>query len=293
MSGTPFQLVEKFGDANVEERTYDTYYGTLSNEQQEIVGLFHIARNVTKLMGVVKELKETGDELRRANKELETFSYSVSHDLMAPLRSIDGFSRILVQKYADELSDEPKRLLNIVRNSVAEMGNLIDSLLKFSRLSRLPLQKTETNMNLLVQEALSVLKSDCADRKINIVVHPLPEHEAIDPILVKQVFVNLIANAIKFTKNKNPAQIEISHDTTQAEPVYSIKDNGVGFDMTYVDKLFGVFKRLHSVEEFEGTGIGLATCHRIIRRHGGIIWADSIVGQGTTFYFTLQEKTPP
>jgi PAS domain S-box-containing protein len=227
------------------------------------------------------------------NKELEAFAYSVSHDLRAPLRAIDGFSRILLEEHASQLPEEAHHYLDVVRSNAVQMGNLIDDLLAFSRLSRQPLSKRAVDLDDIVRQALSQLAVEREGRQVEVAIGQLPPSEA-DPALLKQVFVNLLSNALKYTKPRNPARIEVGA-LIDGEPesvladatVYYVRDNGVGFDMRYGEKLFGVFQRLHRAEEFEGTGVGLATVHRIISRHGGRIWADAAVDRGATFYFTL------
>jgi PAS domain S-box-containing protein len=235
-----------------------------------------------------------------SNKELEAFAYSISHDLRAPLRAIDGFSRILQEEHAPELPEEARHYLDVVRTNAVQMGNLIDDLLAFSRLSRQPLRKQPVDLNDVACQALNQLASDREGRQVEVEVGRLPCSEA-DPALLKQVFVNLLSNALKYTRPRSPARIEVGalrHGEAESVPqeaaVYYVRDNGVGFDMRYVEKLFGVFQRLHKAEEYEGTGVGLAIVHRIISRHGGRIWADAAVDRGATFYFTLAgaEITP-
>lgn len=224
--------------------------------------------------------------------QLEAFSYSVSHDLRAPLRAMDGFSRILLEDYAPDLPDEVQRYLGLVRSSAQQMGNLIDHLLAFSRLGRQPLKKQRVMPGELVEDVLTELSHEQADREVEITVEDLPPCQA-DPTLLRQVFVNLLQNALKFTKQRDVARIEVGFDDQYGEQAYFVKDNGVGFDMQYADKLFGVFQRLHRVEDYEGTGVGLATVQRIVHRHGGRVWADAAVDQGATFYFTIEGADAP
>jgi light-regulated signal transduction histidine kinase (bacteriophytochrome) len=225
-------------------------------------------------------------ELEAANKELEAFSYSVSHDLRAPLRAINGFSRILLEEHAPYLSDDAQRYLHIVRDSAQEMGQLIDDLLIFSRLGRQPLTKQLVAPADIVRQVLEDLRSEREGRCVNLVIGELPVCQA-DPVLLKQVFVNLLANALKFTRRREVARIEIGCREVGGEAVYFVKDNGVGFDMQYAPKLFGVFQRLHRAEDYEGTGVGLAIVQRVIHRHGGRVWAEAAVDHGATFAFTL------
>ena len=258
-------------------------------------------------------LRRNQDRLVSANKELEAFSYSVSHDLRAPLRAIDGFSRILMEDFAADLPAEAARFLDLVRSNSQKMGQLVDDLLAFSRLGRQPLNKRQIAPADLVHQVLADLKADLEDRKIEIIVGDLPDCDG-DPALLKQVFINLLANAIKFTRGREMATIEIGWLSPQAYAaesghpspgealagtgtgtgagdetgnIYFVRDNGVGFDMRYVDKLFGVFQRLHRAEDYAGTGVGLAIVQRIIVRHGGRVWAEAAVDQGATFYFSL------
>jgi len=228
-------------------------------------------------------------QLEEANKELESFSYSVSHDLRAPLRAIDGFSRILMDEYLASLPPEAQHYLDLVRKNTAEMDKLIDDLLAFSRLANQAPDREIISPNKIVKLVLEDLAGEMGGRQIELIVAEMPETKA-DPSLIKQVYLNLIDNAIKFTRGKEPAQIEIGYLEQGGEQIYFVKDNGVGFDMQYEDKLFSVFQRLHKTEDFEGTGVGLAIVLRIIRRHGGRIWAKSEVSQGATFYFTLEGK---
>jgi PAS domain S-box-containing protein len=226
-------------------------------------------------------------QLQAANKELESFSYSVSHDLRAPLRAIDGFSHIIQEDYADSLPSGVNRLLNSIRANTRQMSRLIDDLLKFSRMGRQPLNKQIVEPLKLVQQALEILSQEQQDRQVEIEITDLALCQG-DPGLLLQVWINLISNAIKYTRPRETALIQIgSQPDENGKTIYSIRDNGVGFDMEYAGKLFGVFQRLHNVDEFEGSGVGLALVQQIIMRHGGRIWADSKPGQGASFHFTL------
>jgi light-regulated signal transduction histidine kinase (bacteriophytochrome) len=230
-------------------------------------------------------------ELEAANKELEAFSYSVSHDLRAPLRGIDGFSEILLRDYGPQLPEPAQRLLNIVYTSAQRMGHLIEDLLNFSRLSRQPLSKRPVNLDSLVRQVLDDLQKEQEGRQVEISIGQLPECVG-DPALLKQVVVNLLSNALKFSRQREPAQIEVGCRDEGIEQVYFVRDNGAGFDMDYAGKLFGVFQRLHRAEEFEGTGIGLSIVQRIVHRHGGRTWAEGKVGAGATFFFSLPKVDP-
>ncbi len=239
-----------------------------------------------------KRVHERTAELEAANKELEAFSYSISHDLRAPVRAIDGFATLLTQKYAAGMPDEAVRLLQRVTMSARRMGQLIDDLLRFSRLSRQALSKRSVNTSALVRAVLRDLRKLEGDRKIEVYVSELPECVG-DPSLLEQVFVNLLANAFKYTSRKQEAKVDIGYRLQQGEGVFSVRDNGAGFDMQYADKLFGVFQRLHRDDQFEGTGVGLSIVQRIIHRHGGRIWAEGELDRGATFYFTLPQPDPP
>ena len=227
-------------------------------------------------------------QLEAANKELESFSYSVSHDLRAPLRAIDGFARILVQSHLDDLEPKAQHYLRRVRRNTQHMGNLIDDLLQFSRLSRQPLSVKPVEPRSLVHKVLKELNDMQQSRQVEIDVGTLPGCVA-DPRLLKQVYVNLLSNALKFTQRREVARIRIGVQNDAAVPVYFVADNGVGFDMRYAHKLFGVFQRLHRAEDYEGTGVGLALVQRIIHRHGGKVWAEAAPDEGATFFFTLAE----
>jgi PAS domain S-box-containing protein len=225
-------------------------------------------------------------QLETANKELESFSYSVSHDLRAPLRAIDGFSKILIDDHKNSLDDEALRLLNIICANTEKMSQLIDDLLTFSRLSQQQVVKLPIDMKALVNEVIGEMTVLYPERNIRYFVHDIPPANG-DPNMIKQVLVNILSNAVKFTSPRELAEINIGFDKRNGSNIYYIKDNGVGFNMKYVDKLFGVFQRLHSNKEFDGTGVGLALCKKIVNRHNGNIWAESKLDEGSTFYFTL------
>lgn len=225
-------------------------------------------------------------QLEAANKEWEAFSYSVSHDLRAPLRAIDGFSRIVMEDFGPQLPPEAREYLEDVRNGARLMGRLVDDLLAFSRLGRKPVAKQTVDMCALVGGCRDELRVTFADRRVEIRLGDLP-HCAADPSLLKQVWLNLLSNAIKYSAGRDPAVIEIGATAGTGGPTYYVRDNGVGFDMRYAHKLFGVFQRLHRAEEFEGTGVGLAVVQRVIHRHGGRVWAEAEPDRGATFFFTL------
>jgi PAS domain S-box-containing protein len=228
-------------------------------------------------------------QLESANKELEAFSYSVSHDLRAPLRAVNGFAGIVLEEFGSQLPEEGKDYLKRICNGGQRMGVLIDDLLAFSRLNRQQVNRQSVDTNSLALNVLEELKPQLDGRRVEIKVGSLPVCHG-DPALLKQVWVNLISNAIKYTRGREPAIVEIACTCEKDEDVFLVRDNGAGFDMQYANKLFGVFQRLHRNDEFEGTGVGLAIVQRIVHRHGGRIWADAAVNRGATFYFTLEEE---
>ena len=249
-----------------------------------ILGISSIARDIT-------ERKRAERALQEVNKELEAFSYSVSHDLRAPLRSINGFAKMLVEDFGPSLPQEAQRCLNVIQKGASRMGELIDDLLEFSRLSRSALDREVVDIRRVIREAWLELRRQDPDRSVEMIVGDLPKCLA-DRRLVKQVWVNLLSNAWKYSQPRPEARIEIGWNEDEQQPgneVYWIRDNGVGFDQQYAGKLFGVFQRLHRAEDFEGTGVGLALVHRIVQRHGGRVWAEGRLDEGATFYFTLEK----
>ncbi len=228
-------------------------------------------------------------QLEAANKELEAFSYSVSHDLRTPLRAINGFSSLLLEDYADKLDEEGKRMLNLVRDNTSRMGQLIDDILNFTSTGRMAINYSDVDMEHLVHTVMEELRSPSASGKLQVDIEHIPPAWG-DGAMIRRVFFSLLSNAIKFSRAREHARITVGGSIEGDEAVYYVKDNGVGFDMHYVSKLFGVFQRLHSVTEFEGTGIGLAIVKRIITRHGGRVWAEGKVNEGATVYFTLPTK---
>jgi len=229
-------------------------------------------------------------ELEAANKELEAFSYSVSHDLRAPLRAVDGFSQAIIEDYAPQLPEEGKRYLQTIRESAQRMGELIDDLLSFSRLSRLPLNTRVVDTAKLVRNVVEDLSAQLNGRQVDFRIGDLPTCRG-DAALLRQVWINLVSNALKFTSKREAAVVEIGSVREQSGDVFFVRDNGTGFDMKYAGKLFGVFQRLHRVEDFEGTGVGLAIVQRVVHRHGGRVWADAAVDHGAAFYFTIGGET--
>jgi signal transduction histidine kinase len=227
-------------------------------------------------------------QLEEANKELESFSYSVSHDLRAPLRHVQGYVELLQRESDGQLSDKAQRYLKTIGEASSEMGHLIDDLLAFSRMGRVEARESRVHLDELVQDTIRGLEMALTGRKIVWQMAPLGTVVG-DPALLKQVLANLIGNAVKYSRMRDPAVIDIGcAGEEEGRVILFVRDNGAGFDMKYADKLFGVFQRLHRAEEFEGTGIGLATVRRIVARHGGRVWAEGVVNEGATFYFTLK-----
>jgi len=257
--------------------------GQLLQSRDEITERKHREQEIQSLN---QELARRSTELESINKELEAFAYSVSHDLRAPLRHVAGYTELLQKKASSSLDEKSKRYLAMILDSAKRMGNLIDDLLAFSRIGRAETQKTLFSLTQLVREALTEVRQDAEGRNIAWKVGALPDFYG-DRSMLRLVLVNLISNAIKFTRTRSQAEIEIGcADGKSDDLVVFVRDNGVGFDMKYVNKLFGVFQRLHQSDAFEGTGIGLATVQRIVHRHGGKVWAESVIDGGATFYFS-------
>ncbi len=236
-----------------------------------------------------RRVLERTRELEVANKDLEGFSYSVSHDLRAPLRAIDGYSRMLIEDFGDKAQGESKRYLDVIVANTRRMSQLIDDLLAFAKLGRKTIDTAPIDMEILIREVVADQRQQLSGRDVDIRIAPLPPARG-DVAMFRQVFANLVSNAIKYTRGRSPAIIEIGAQVGDSEAVYSIKDNGVGFEMQFAHKLFGVFQRLHSQKEFEGTGVGLALVARIVQRHGGRVWADGKVGSGATFFVALPKE---
>jgi signal transduction histidine kinase len=246
-----------------------------------------IRHDLTERRRVAGELQSRGELLEAANKELEAFSYSVSHDLRAPLRHIDGYAALLRKSVEHSLNDKAARYLQTISDSAKQMGQLIDDLLVFSRMGRQEMLRADVNLDQLIKSILSDLRLDLQGREISWTIAALPEVQG-DPAMLRQVFMNLIANAVKFTSTRPIATIEVGvENPSSTEIAVYVRDNGVGFDMQYAPKLFGVFQRLHRADEFEGTGIGLANVRRIVHRHGGRTWAEGMPDKGATFYVLL------
>ncbi|MBI5039898.1 MAG: PAS domain S-box protein [Gammaproteobacteria bacterium] len=246
-----------------------------------------ILRDIGERKQVEESLRSYATQLEAANRELESFSYSVSHDLRAPLRGIDGFSQALLEDYADRLDADGRKYLERVRAGAQRMGQLIDDLLKLARVTRMDLYLETVDLSALVEDVAVELKNQNMHQQVELVLAAGLCAQA-DPRLLRIAFENLLSNAWKFTSRREDAQIEFGYIDHEDTPVYYICDNGIGFDMNYADKLFGAFQRLHDAREFPGTGIGLATVQRVIHKHGGRIWAQAVPGNGATFYFTLQ-----
>jgi len=280
LAGESHVDISEYG--SIQKFYFETHYNPVTNDRNEIVGVTVLSSNVT-------ERTLADQQIKSLNKDLEAFSYSVAHDLRSPLRILDGYTGILQEDYGHCLDNEGKRLLSVITVNARHMGTLIDELLNFSRLGRLPVNRQLTNMqemvNNVLEEQLSLVPRD----RINLKVQAI-EAAQCDPTLMRHVLSNLIGNAIKYSGKKEKASIEIGSYKRATDIVYFVKDNGSGFDMKYADKLFGVFQRLHKLSEFEGTGVGLAIVHRIISKHGGKVWAESEIDKGATFYFTLPSE---
>jgi signal transduction histidine kinase len=236
-----------------------------------------------------RRIHERTSQLEAANRELEAFTYSVSHDLRAPLRAIDGYTRILLEDYQQLLDAEGKRICSVISQGAHKMSDLIDDLLAFSRLGRAAINPSNIDMETLVKTIFQELTTAQSRKRISFQVDSVLPAVG-DPALLRQVWVNLVSNAIKFSSQQKRAVIKVHGENIENETVYSVQDNGVGFDMQYANKLFGVFQRLHSVKEFEGNGVGLALVQRVIHRHGGRVWAEGEISKGATFYFTLPRQ---
>ncbi len=277
----------------------DVVITAMRNRAGQLLGFAKITQDLTERKMAEQMLQQLNESLRQqamaletANKELEAFSYSVSHDLRSPLRHIDGFVDMLRKQAAEKLDDRGRRYLSIIADSARQMGCLIDDLLVFSRMGRTELRHTRVASNSLLDEVVKTVSGEPNGHEIQWKIHPLPEVEA-DPAMLRQVWANLIGNAVKYSHTRQPAKIEVGCEENNGnEYVFFVRDNGVGFDMQYVHKLFGVFQRLHRSEDFEGTGIGLANVRRIVTRHGGRTWAEGQPNQGATFYFSLPKSKP-
>jgi PAS domain S-box-containing protein len=254
--------------------------------QGNIIGIIGFTIDITELKKAEDLIQQRTTSLEASNQELESFAYSVSHDLRTPLRAIDGFSKIVIEDYGDKLDDEGRRLLKVVRDNTSKMSKLIDDLLTYSRIGRQEATTGTVNMAALARSVVDEIEQANTGRQVSMTIGKLPP-AAGDSALLRQALINLVSNSFKFTKPKPDAEIEIGFTTEAGVTWYFVKDNGAGFDMRYAGKLFGVFQRLHSQEEFEGTGVGLAIVQRVIHKHGGKIRGEGEVGKGAAFYFTL------
>jgi PAS domain S-box-containing protein len=279
----------------------DVFMFPIKDTNGEITNVVIQHTNITERKRAEKEIRKLNEELEQrviertsqleaVNKELESFSYSVSHDLRSPLRHINGFAEILTKQYSDQLPEEARKYLNTIIGSAQKMGILIDDLISFSRTGRSELKKSTLKMNQVIEDAFAQIKPTINDRKVELKISTLPEVNG-DYNLLRLVWINLLDNAVKYTRTREEAVIKIGFKDNKRELVFYIQDNGVGFDMKYAQKLFGVFQRLHSSSQFEGTGIGLANVQRIILRHGGRTWAEAETDKGATFYFSIPKIT--
>src|SRR5438445_88289 len=287
--GGPFTPV--FGTD--EEAWLQQYAAMVSTGLERVRLVEALAETNGQLEGKVREVTERTQQLEAANRELEAFSYTISHDLRAPLRAVSGFTAILFEEYADAMPAEALGYLKRVKDSGEHMGHLVDDLLAFSRLGRQPMRTQRVRIRGIVDRSLEQLAPALQGRQVEVEIGELPDAEC-DAALLEQVFVNLLSNAVKYSRKNEHARIEVGvlEGNAIEGPTYFVRDNGAGFDMEYAGKLFGVFQRMHRNEDFEGTGVGLAIVHRIVERHGGRIWAKAKGNEGATFYFTLKGAQP-
>jgi light-regulated signal transduction histidine kinase (bacteriophytochrome) len=265
---------------------------TIVNQASVVLKRQHVEEEIRKINDELeRRVTERTANLEEANKELEAFSYSVSHDLRAPLRHINGYVELLSECFHDSLPKKEKHYLDSIADSAHHMGILVDDLLEFSRTGRQEMQQTRVEMNDVIQEALKIVDQDTTGRRIKWVIGRLPFVFG-DHNLLQLVWINLLSNAVKFTRGKEKAMIEVGFREDKNEYLFYVRDNGVGFDMQYAHKLFGVFHRLHSSAEYKGTGIGLANVRRIILKHGGRTWAEAKLEKGATFYFSIPKLAP-
>jgi PAS domain S-box-containing protein len=287
-----FQAVRKDGSTVWLESTRRLMYDPQSGMPQEIVT---ISRDITARMESRQQIQHLNASLRQRtrdleaiNQELEAFSYSVSHDLRAPLRAIEGFARLLHEAEGERLAEEPATYLQRIRENTQRMQRLIQDMLTLARIAGQPLNRQPIQPAELVQRVYEDLHAEYAGRQVQLVLGDLPPCEA-DPMLIRQVYINLLSNALKFTRSRDIAVIEVGARQAGSETIYFVRDNGVGFDMNYAAKLFTAFQRLHSEEEYEGSGVGLSIVRRIVRRHGGRVWIEAQPDNGATVLFTLHD----
>jgi len=296
-TGRPFEMEFPLRGRDGQFRTFLTRIQPLKNAEGQVLNWFGTNTDVEALKAAEQKVQNLNieleqrvavrtAELKKANEELEAFSYSISHDLRAPLRAMGGFARMLESQLAGPLTPEAQHSLQRIRENATKMGQLIDGLLDFSAMNWQPVAKKKVEPADLVRAVFAEIRAEEAQQPVEIEIAQLPPCEA-DPKLLKQVFVNLLSNAVKYSRGRNPAVIKVGWRQEKNECVYFVQDNGAGFSMEYAGKLFHVFHRLHSAEQFEGTGVGLAIVQRIVQRHGGRIWAEAEVGRGATFHFTL------
>jgi signal transduction histidine kinase len=282
-------------------RTFLTRGEPFRNAAGQVVQWFGTNTDVTALKQAEEDVRRLNTELERrviertaqleaTNQELESFSYSVSHDLRTPVRAIDGFSQAVLEDFGPHLPEEGRRFLRTIRHSAQHMGALIDDLLAFAQLKRQELRKRPIDIDELVREALTELGAPWPDRQVALHLGSLPIRSG-DRALLKQVWLNLLSNALKYTRKCAQAEIEVGSVKIDGADAFYVRDNGTGFDMRHAGKLFTVFQRFHRAEDYEGTGVGLAIVKRIVERHGGRVWADATVDRGATFYFTLPPDT--
>ncbi|MCI0511706.1 PAS domain S-box protein [candidate division KSB1 bacterium] len=293
LNQTKFMTAYQMVQAEKKQVVYQTGYNDSHFSGWFSIHIYPWPTGVALFLYNITEHKKAEEDLKTSNRDLESFVYSVSHDLRAPLRAIDGFSKLLTEDFPTEPASKMHHYLDRIRAGVRTMNYLIDDLLAFSRVTRQELKLYPTPIKMVFEKIINEFREQDPSRRLEFELHWLPVIQS-DTHLLEILCRNLISNAVKFTRPKPQARIEIGCETLDAQPVIYIKDNGVGFNMKYYDQLFGVFHRLHRADEFEGTGIGLATVKRIVEKHGGQIWAEAIEGEGATFHFTLQEKiTPP
>ena len=277
LAGEAHTTLEVYGDLNL--IYFETKYNPIVNQRNEIIGVTVLSANVT-------ERKQAEEQILSLNRELEAFSYSVAHDLRAPLRSVNGYAQILKEDYETMLDAEGQQIIEVIRTSAKKMGVLIDDLLAFSRLGRKEIQKTKIDLDQLVREVIAEINKSMPHRAQIKVAGRLGQ-VAGDYGLLQQVMFNLVSNAVKYSSKKEQPLVQITSEEKDNETIVSVKDNGAGFDMKYYDKLFGIFQRLHTQHEFDGTGVGLAIIQRIINKHGGKVWAKAKLNEGAVFSFKL------